>query len=165
MVNSSVGGSGSGAVLSQMKQAHRQVRIKTALPEDHLLIYSMRMSEALSTPFEIDVELYADDPTIDPNTVLGHNMTIGLDRNINGERYFNGYFRSFGLFGSRERKYVYRGVAVPWLWFLTLTENCRIFHEMSAVDIAKQIFGEHGFGDFKFQLNGSPPVYSLWDGI
>ena len=159
MADNSVGGGGSGAVLSKMKQEHRQVRLKTALPEDHLIIHSMRMSEALSTPFEIDLDMYSDDPEIDPNTVLGHNMTVGLDRNINGERYFNGYFRSFGLFGSRERKYIYRGVAVPWLWFLTLTENCRIFHEKSAVDIAKKIFGEHGFGDFRFQLNGNPSAY------
>lgn len=152
-------GGGSGAVLSKMVQLHRQVRVKTALPEDHVQIHTMRMSEALSTPFEMEIDLYSDDPAIDPNVILGHNVTVGLDRNVNGERYFNGYFRSFGLHGSRERKYIYRGIAVPWFWFLTITENCRIFHEMTVVEIASQIFDDHGFGDFRFDLQGSPPVY------
>lgn len=152
-------GGGASALLSVISQQTRDVRIKTALPDDHLLFHSMRMSEALSTPYQMDMELYSEDPALDPNKLLGHNTTVGLVRNAGGERFFNGYFTSFGFAGARDRKYVYRAVASPWLWFLNLTENCRIFHEKSAVDIIKQIFDEHGMGDYKFETTGSYQTY------
>ena len=156
-MSSSAGGSSS--ALSTLAQKPRQVRIKTALPEDRLAFKAMHMSERLSTPFEMVLELYSDDPAIDFDAVLGHNVTVGLERNAGGERYFNGYVTSFGHAGAKARQYVYRAVARPWLWFLTQTRNSRIFHGENAVDIAKKIFDEHGFGDYRFDVSRSPEPY------
>ena len=47
----------------------------------------------------------------------------------------------------------------PWLWFLTRTADCRIFQEMNVPDIVKQVFGDHGIADFKFELTGT---YRKW---
>ncbi len=32
----------------------------------------------------------------------------------------------------------YRAVVVPWLWFLTQTTDCRIFQEMTVVEIIEK---------------------------
>ncbi len=147
------------AVLPGVAQKHRPYRVKTALSEDHLSFHSMRITESLSTTYDMEVELLSSDPDIDFDSVLGHNLTVGVNRPRGGERYFNGYVSSFGSAGVRSRMFVYRATVSPWLWFLKQTENCMIFHEETAVSIAEKIFGAHGFADFRFDVQGSPPTY------
>ena len=49
----------------------------------------------------------------------------------------------------------YRARLVPWLDFLKLTSDCRIWQEKTAVEIIKSVFQDHGFTDFKDKLNGT----------
>jgi type VI secretion system secreted protein VgrG len=46
---------------------------------------------------------------------------------------------------------------VPWLWFLTRTADCRIYQNMSTVEIVEQIFGALGFSDYQSKLTGTYP--------
>jgi len=147
------------AVLPGVAQKHRPYRVKTALSEDHLSFHSMRITETLSATFQMDVELLSNDPGIDFDSVLGHNITVGVNRPRGGERFFNGYVTSFGFAGVQGRMFLYRATVSPWLWLLKQTENCMIFHQESAVTIAERIFGAHGFADFRFDVQGSPPTY------
>ncbi|MEL6478029.1 MAG: type VI secretion system tip protein TssI/VgrG [Pseudomonadota bacterium] len=133
--------------------------MKTALGLDVLAFKSLRMSEGLSRLFEMQLEFYSDDGNIAFDDVLGHNLTVALDRNHAAERYFNAYVTSFGFAGSRGRRYIYRAVASPWTWFLTRTENCRIFHEQKVDEILRTIFSENGFSDFEIKLSKSYPTY------
>ncbi|WP_336348124.1 type VI secretion system tip protein VgrG [Pseudomonas monsensis] len=43
----------------------------------------------------------------------------------------------------------------PWLWWLTLASNNRVFQNLSTSDIVTTIFKAHGFTDFKLSLSGS----------
>ncbi|EIK95416.1 type VI secretion system, Vgr family protein [Pseudomonas sp. M47T1] len=43
----------------------------------------------------------------------------------------------------------------PWLWWLTLASNNRVFQNLSTSDIVTTIFKAHGFTDFKLSLTGS----------
>jgi type VI secretion system secreted protein VgrG len=43
----------------------------------------------------------------------------------------------------------------PWLWWLSLASNNRIFQNKAVPDIVKAIFTEHGFIDIKLALNAS----------
>lgn len=43
----------------------------------------------------------------------------------------------------------------PWLWWLTLARNNRVFQNLSTSDIVTTIFKAHGFTDFKLSLTGS----------
>ena len=47
---------------------------------------------------------------------------------------------------------VYQAEMVPWLWFLTLYSNCRIFQNKSVPDIVEQIFKDRGFPDYDLKL-------------
>ncbi len=147
------------AILPGVTQINRPYRVKTSLAEDHLVFRSMRITETLSMPFEMDVEMLSSDPAINFDDVLGHNITVGANRPRGGERYFNGYVTGFGLSGVRGRMFLYRATVSPWLWLLQQTENCMIFHEMSAIDIAEAIFGAHGFADYRVEGGVSPPTY------
>lgn len=138
-------------------QSRRQVRVKTSVSYDRLHFRAMHMSEEMSVPYEMHLELYSDDPEIPFDDVLGHNLTVGLNRE-GGERFFNGFVTQFGFAGSHGRRYIYRAVASPWLWFLTQTENCRIFHNQSALDIIKDIFDVHGFNQYRDDTVDACPV-------
>ncbi|TLP73589.1 type VI secretion system tip protein VgrG [Pseudomonas nitroreducens] len=43
----------------------------------------------------------------------------------------------------------------PWLWWLTLAINNRVFQSLTTSDIVTTIFKAHGFTDFKLSLTGS----------
>ncbi|MDT3717932.1 type VI secretion system tip protein TssI/VgrG [Pseudomonas oryzihabitans] len=49
----------------------------------------------------------------------------------------------------------YQVLLRPWLWWLTLASNNRVFQNLSTSDIVTQIFKAHGFTDFKLSLSGS----------
>lgn len=49
----------------------------------------------------------------------------------------------------------YQVVLRPWLWWLTLASNNRVFQNLATSDIVITIFKAHGFTDFKLSLSGS----------
>ncbi|WKE64486.1 type VI secretion system tip protein TssI/VgrG [Gallaecimonas kandeliae] len=49
----------------------------------------------------------------------------------------------------------YQVVLRPWLWWLNLASNNRIFQNQSTADIVTGIFKDHGFEDIQLQLSGS----------
>ncbi|MDH4655406.1 MULTISPECIES: type VI secretion system tip protein VgrG [unclassified Pseudomonas] len=49
----------------------------------------------------------------------------------------------------------YQLVLRPWLWWLTLASNNRVFQNKTTSDIVTGIFTAHGFTDFKLSLSGS----------
>ncbi|ALI03517.1 type VI secretion system tip protein VgrG [Pseudomonas sp. FW306-02-F02-AA] len=49
----------------------------------------------------------------------------------------------------------YQLVLRPWLWWLTLASNNRVFQNLATSDIVTTIFKAHGFTDFQLKLTGS----------
>lgn len=43
----------------------------------------------------------------------------------------------------------------PWLWWLSLASNNRVFQNLVTSDIVTTIFNAHGFSDFQLKLSGS----------
>jgi type VI secretion system secreted protein VgrG len=43
----------------------------------------------------------------------------------------------------------------PWLWWLNLASNNRVFQNLSTSDIVTSIFDQHGFSDYQLKLSGS----------
>ena len=60
--------------------------------------------------------------------------------------------------GTQEDLYLYQLVLRPWLWLLTRTSDCRIFAQMTPIDIIKQVFSDRGFSDFRDATTGTPPT-------
>ena len=50
----------------------------------------------------------------------------------------------------------YQFVLRPWLWWLTLSSNNRVFQNLSAQEIVEKVFKDAGFSDYKFQLKTKP---------
>jgi type VI secretion system secreted protein VgrG len=65
------------------------------------------------------------------------------------DRTFNGVLVEAQWVGATEDLFVYRVVLRPWLWLLSRTSDCRIWHDKTALDIIKEVFRDRGFTDFR----------------
>jgi type VI secretion system secreted protein VgrG len=135
------------------------MEITTPVGDDVLLFYGMHAREELGRLSEYQLDLLSQKKDINPNDILGKNVTVKVELPDDSIRFFNGFVTRFAQGGSLGRYVRYSVVVHPWLWFLTRTTDCRIFQEMTVPDIVKKVFGDHPDADFKFELTGS---YRKW---
>jgi type VI secretion system secreted protein VgrG len=115
---------------------------------------SMQASERLGAPFVYEVELVSDEPKLSLADVLGEPLTVSVALEAQ-PRHYSGIVTSLQSLGVEGENFAYRVVLRPWLWLLSRTTNCRIFQELTAVDIIKQIFRDRGFSDFEERLTAT----------
>ncbi len=140
--------------MNRLTQENRFITISDfSLGTDTFVITSLQGSEFISGIFEFELELYSDNLTISPDDIIGKVGTVTIKNDIG--RSFNGYAKSFsvGEMGPFNHR-LYRITLVPWLWFLTKTQDCRIFQEKNTKDIVTTIFDDLGFTDYDFQAVG-----------
>lgn len=145
-------------------QNDRPIQIVTPLGGDALLFYRMNGHEHLSQLFEYEVEMLSENPDINPEKLLGENVTIAVAMPEDGKRYFNGYVTRFGQYGYSDNFIIYKATIRPWFWFLSRAANCRIFQNKTTPEIIKQVLSDQGFsGELKVELSGSyqPRVYCV----
>lgn len=139
-------------------QASRSLNIQSPLGENTIVLTRFHGQEELSRLFRFQLDLLSEDNAITPTDIVGKDVTFSL-RYDNGERrYFHGFVQRF-VAGDEDVNGIrgYQAVVVPWLWFLTQTYDCRIFQEMTVVQIIEQIFQDLGFSDFEFNTVGNHP--------
>jgi len=120
----------------------------------------MSANENLSQLFEYELELLSEDGEIKHESLLAKNITVTLENDDGSKRYFNGYISRFAYAETADRYYLYRATLRPWLWFLSLTADCRIFQNKKIPDIIQQVFRDNGFSDFELSLSGT---YREWE--
>ncbi|MFK7913447.1 MAG: type VI secretion system Vgr family protein [Pseudomonadales bacterium] len=138
--------------MSEVTQTNAPIAMTTALGADVLVLDAFTGTEELGRLFCLDVEAISADANIDPDQVLGTNVTIRMLTYTGGTRYLNGYVSEFCTLGSTTRHARYGLKLQPWLWFLDQTSDCRIFQDMSVVDVITTIFQEQGFTHFRTAL-------------
>jgi type VI secretion system secreted protein VgrG len=137
----------------------RVMEVTTPLKDD-LLFHGMHGREELSRLSEYNLDLLSPKNDLDPDKILGKNVTVKLALPDDSTRYFNGFVTRFAQGGSYGRYIRYSAVVHPWLWFLTRTTDCRIFQEMTVPDIVQKVFADHATADFKLALTGT---YRKWN--
>ena len=131
-------------------QSHRHAAVETALGGDALLLKSFSGREELGRLFDYHMVLLDPERNVDPDDLVGTNMTLRLELENTNTRYFHGYIASLAFLGYESGAGVYHAEVVPWLWLLTKTSDCRIFQEKTVKEIIEDCFKEHGFEDYKF---------------
>ena len=130
----------------------------SALPADTLIPVSLSAHEALSTPFQFNVEVVCQQDNIDPDKLLHQPACVTLQADGAPIRYFHGIVQTVvagspirGLAGGATHR-VFHLTLVPRLWFMSQTLDCRVYENKSAADILKAIFADVGLTD----LSGPP---------
>jgi type VI secretion system secreted protein VgrG len=116
----------------------------------------------LAGMFEYHMEVSSTVDEIEAKEVLGKKLTINLQLpDDSGFRYFNGHVTSWSYRGKRHENAIYRATIHPWVWYLNLTTDCRIFNKKSAIDIVKLIFRKYNDSLFAESLVSSYPAHEF----
>jgi type VI secretion system secreted protein VgrG len=138
-----------------LQQAKRQIRIKTPLGPDKLLVDRLHIHDELGRLFECRADLVSEDDSIILDDLLGKKIDIELDYINGGMRVFNAYVTEFIQVGIIGDLFHYQATLHPWTWFLTRTSDCRIYQHLDAPTIIKEIFADNGFSDYEPHLSSS----------
>jgi type VI secretion system secreted protein VgrG len=137
-------------------QINRPFRIKTPLGDDALLLNSFHGYERVSTTFRYVMDVLAEDPNIDLKGLLMKPAVLTIKLEDQTERHIHGNINRIKLMEYGDDGMArYQIEMVPWLWFLNLFSNCRIFQNKSAPDIIEQVFADRGFSNYNLKLTGS----------
>jgi type VI secretion system secreted protein VgrG len=124
------------------------------LPEDVLVIrYEVR--EAISRPFEIEIELSTADPGFVASAVLRKSALLTLIDAQGGQRLFHGVIDRLDFDYLTGTRFHFKLRLRPALSALAHRENCRIFQDQSIVDVVKTLFTEAGVEKVETQLVGT----------
>ena len=141
---------------SRYKQEKRVASVKIdGQKEDDLLLNRMNGVDKVGQPFKYTVEMLRNiDAKIDISKLVGKKLTISLKPTLKGPpvRYFNGYIADIRYGGASTYGLAcYYALAVPWLWFLNTSSNCRIFRDKTVKDILTVVFksAKPSFEDFE----------------
>ena len=132
--------------------------LTTPLGENVLALARMSATEAISELFEIRIEAVSLQGSLDFASALGLGSVVMIKTQDGQERHFHGLMIEARWAGTREDLYLYQLVLRPWFWLLTRTSDCRIFPNMTPIDIIKKVFSDRGFSDFRDETHGSPPT-------
>jgi type VI secretion system secreted protein VgrG len=141
-----------------ISQDTRDAKLTTPLGDKALALARFSAIEGMSELFEIRIEAVSLEANIDFAATLGLGSTIEIATQDDQKRYFHGVMTEARWAGTQEDLYIYQLVLRPWLWLLTRTSDCRIFPQMTPLDIIKQVFSDRGFTDFRDATTGSPPT-------
>ncbi|PKM46535.1 MAG: type VI secretion system tip protein VgrG [Gammaproteobacteria bacterium HGW-Gammaproteobacteria-1] len=142
--------------MDQYTQDSRLISIDTKLGKDELLLTSFEGAEHVSNLFEYRLAAISTNHDIKPEDIIGEEVTVTI--NTKNKVSFHGFINTFS-YGEMQAHNMreYRFTMVPWLWFLSRTENRRIFQNKNTKDIVSQIFSDLGFKDFEFKAQGGVP--------
>lgn len=112
-----------------------------------LAVVGWQCDEAISRPFELELDLAAhDDLEVEPRDLVGQDAMLTIHLGDGFARYLRGIVSWIGAWdaGSGAGRKRYRARVVPNLWRLSRIRRSRIFQEKSVPDIVKQVLDDAG---------------------
>ncbi|MEO5628518.1 MAG: type VI secretion system tip protein TssI/VgrG [Thermomonas sp.] len=134
--------------------------------ERDLLIQEMSGTESVSKLFEFKLVLLSRLENIDVRKIIGKKAVLRIEtfdsQHMGGERHWNGFVSRFARTGRApsgdgQDLYTYECDIVPWFWFMTQHEDCRIFQNKTVQTIIEDIFKEFNYSEFEMELRELHP--------
>jgi len=109
------------------------------------------LEDGISRLFKIDLDVTSTNPAVDFEAVIGREATFHVE--LSGRlgaktptRLYKGIVEEIHQAAEEERGLsTYHIVVVPRLWLLTQRTNCRVFQQMTDLDVARALLTEWGF--------------------
>jgi type VI secretion system secreted protein VgrG len=140
--------------MGQITQDNRSISISDfSLGKDTLLLSAFTGSETISDLFQFNIEVLSENLELMAIDIVGKPGTITV--HSREKRFINGFISHFSFSEIKANNLrQYKLTMVPWLWFLTKTNNHRIFQDKTTKDIVSKVFKDIGFTDFNFKAEG-----------
>lgn len=142
-------------------QDNRHVSVTSALGADVLLFHRMSGSDQLGRLSEYTLQMLSTSAAIKIADVLGKPLAVHVELPGEALRHFHGIVTRFSCIGRQDEFTLYEATVRPALWLLTRSSNCRIFQDMSVVDIVKKVCGDAVYaGLIDLSVTGLSGTYS-----
>ncbi|MEM9199093.1 MAG: type VI secretion system tip protein TssI/VgrG, partial [Pseudomonadota bacterium] len=131
----------------------QDINIECVDSGERLVLRDATVKDAISSIYTIDAVAFSEDRQSDEDDFVGKRFRISVEHE-GGIRYFSGICTAVRLVEHDHEISVFRFRIQPWLWSLTQTVDSRIFQNMTAVDIAKEIFRKYNLAKFSDKTTG-----------
>ncbi|MER8473300.1 type VI secretion system tip protein VgrG [Mesorhizobium sp. M1328] len=138
-----------------MPSEQRATVVQTPVGAELLTFTHLVGRDEISRCLAYTVGFVSPSPDIDPLKMLGGPVSV--EGEADPQRWFSGIVSDFRLTRIEDRLAYYEAVVRPWLWFLGNTTDCRIFQNMSVIEIVEQVFSKYSTAKFEKRLQGSYP--------
>jgi type VI secretion system secreted protein VgrG len=111
-----------------------------------LLFRQLGAQESISEPFTYNITALSAKPDIDFAALLGKHVTVRMHvaPEVSADpRFFDGLVEQVSLVGQSGRFYEYQIIARPWFWFLSQTQDCKVFQNQTVIEIIKDVLKDH----------------------
>jgi type VI secretion system secreted protein VgrG len=126
-----------------------------SLGKDVLLLEGFSGAEHVSGPFEFTLQMHSEDDSVDPAKVLREAFVVSMRLPDGSDRYLHGYCKRFTQHGKDFDLTYYEADVVPWLDFLSLNQDCKIFQDKTVLEIIEEVFGKYDQADYENKTVGS----------
>jgi type VI secretion system secreted protein VgrG len=133
----------------------RATVVQTPVGADLLTFTHLVGRDEINRCLAYTVGFVSTSPDIDPLKMLGG--AVSVEGESDPKRWFSGLVSEFRLTRIEDRLAYYEAVIRPWLWFLGNTTDCRIFQNMSVIEIVEEIFSKYSTAKYEKRLQGSYP--------
>ena len=145
------------ADMATIADALKESKIKFSIlgTEYQVAVERFDVEEKISAFFDVSLSLISDDQIKAADVVEKPGLlTVVGDT---GDRDFHGVLSQFMLSGKNGRFYLYQAKLVPSIWFMMLNQDCRIFQEMSVIEIVRELLKENNIPSdgYAFRLKES----------
>ena len=153
----------SGSSVPNIKQADRILGMTSPLGGDVLVLRYLTVTEAIGYPYYIEAEALSPRDDIKPQELIGKPITCRVSLSNQDPRYFHGIVNAVSMTGSYFRNLTsYRLTAVPRLWQLSRTVDCRIFQDQTTQAILSTLLDEGSVAPKRFgTLPGTQRPYTV----
>jgi type VI secretion system secreted protein VgrG len=112
---------------------------------EELLFSHLTAHEGLSEPFSYSIVALSPKADIHFHALLGQHVTVRMNVGDDaGEpRCFDGIVEQISLIGQSGRFFQYLIVARPWFWFLSQTQDCKVFQNQTVLEIIDTVLADH----------------------
>ncbi|WP_064697434.1 type VI secretion system Vgr family protein [Rhizobium aegyptiacum] len=132
----------------------RKTTVQTPLGSEALTFTHLIGRDEVSRCFAFTIGFISSDENVDALKLLGKPLSVEGESG-DKKRWFSGLVTDFRLTRIEERFAYYEAEVRPWLWLLGNSTDCRIFQNMSVVEIVEKIFSKYKAAKFEKRLQGS----------
>ena len=120
------------------------IEVFTSLGDNAVDITSLIWSESLGQPFSAEVNLVCDNSELDRKSVLNQPLSIRLSARDDSDLWLSGIVCRFESIGDIDSQAHYRARVVSSYGLLELVGGCRIFQDLSVLEIIDKVLEGHG---------------------
>lgn len=126
------------------------IKVKTPLKDNTFVLESLSTFESLSRIPTYQITLLSKESTINPDDILAQPIVISTAFEKQEKRVIYAYVTEFSCSPSDSTNSWtrYQVTAYPWLWFLGLNSDCRVFQDKTVVEIIQHILKEPQYKNF-----------------